>query len=75
VWDEETREIFSPDAWHEKRLKSWSGDVPDTSSQTVIHIYKNDELDRAITLGMTKMGLPDVVFDSISESSGEQSET
>ncbi len=72
VWDEETREIFSPDAWHEKRLKSWSGDVPDISSQTVIHIYKNDELDRAITLGMTKMGLPDVVFDSISESSGEQ---
>src|SRR6266481_8472731 len=59
----------SPDAWHERRLKSWSGDVPDISSQTVIHVYKKDELDRAITLGMTKMGLPDVVVDVISGSS------
>ena len=69
VWDEQTREVFTPDAWHERRLKSWSGDVPDISSQTVIHVYKKDELDRAITLGMTKMGLPDVVVDVISGSS------
>jgi hypothetical protein len=72
VWDEQTREVFSPDAWHERRLKSWSGDVPDISSQTVIHVYKKDELDRAITLGMTKMGLPDVVVDGISGSSSGQ---
>jgi uncharacterized protein YegJ (DUF2314 family) len=72
VWDEETREVFSPDAWQEKRLKSWSGDVPDISSQTVIHVYKKDELDRAITLGMTKMGLPDVVVDGSSWSSSRQ---
>src|SRR5258708_7201444 len=34
VWDEQTREVFTPDAWHERRLKSWSGDVPDISNQT-----------------------------------------
>jgi hypothetical protein len=72
VWDEETREVFSPDAWHEKRLMSWSGDVPDVSSETVIHVYKTDELERAITLGMTKMGLPDVVVDGIPWSSNRQ---
>ena len=72
VWDEETREVFSPDAWHEKRLKPWSGEVPDISGQTVIHVYKKDELERAITLGMTKIGLPDVVVDGISWSSNRE---
>jgi hypothetical protein len=33
VWDEETREVFSPNAWHEKRLKPWSGEVPDISAK------------------------------------------
>jgi uncharacterized protein YegJ (DUF2314 family) len=69
VWDEETREIFSADAWHDRRLKSWDGGVPDISSQTVVQTYKKDELLRAITLGMTKAGLPDVVVDDFSWSS------
>jgi len=72
VWDEETREVFSPDSWHEKRLKSWSGDVPDVSSQTVVQIYKKDELVRAISLGMKKVGLPDVVMDDLSWASEHQ---
>jgi len=63
VWDDETREVFTLDAWHGKRLKPWSGDVPDISSQTVVQTYKKDELVRAITLGMKKVGLPDVVMD------------
>ncbi len=61
VWDEETREIFSPDAWHEKRLASWGSGVPDISSQTTIHVYKKDDYVRAITLGIAKVGLPDVI--------------
>jgi uncharacterized protein YegJ (DUF2314 family) len=61
IWDEETREIFSPDAWQQKRLANWVGDVPDISSQITIHIYNNDISLRAITLGMVKIGLPDVV--------------
>ena len=61
VWDEETREVFSPDAWHQTRLASWTAEIPNVSSQTVIHIYKNDDYVRAISLGMAKMGLPDVV--------------
>src|SRR5262249_13561908 len=24
VWDAETRELFTPDAWHERRLASWT---------------------------------------------------
>ena len=72
VWDEGTREIFTPDAWHEKRLASWTDDVPDMSTQTVIHIYKDDEFVRAITLGMAKAGLPDVVVSDFTWSEENQ---
>ena len=66
VWDEETREIFSPDAWHKKRLESWTTESPDISTQTTIHAYQNAEYVRAITLGMAKVGLPDVVVNDFS---------
>lgn len=69
VWDDETREVFTPDAWHQKRLASWNTDTPDISSQTTIHVYNNGEYERAITLGMTKVGLPDVIVDELSWSS------
>ena len=72
VWDEETREVFSPDAWHQKRLASWTNEIPDVSTQTVIHIYPNGEYARAITLGMSKIGLPDVVVEESSWSSDNQ---
>jgi hypothetical protein len=72
VWDEETREVFSPDAWHQKRLATWNSEVPDVSGQTVIHIYPKGEYPRAITLGMSKMGLPDVVIEESPWSSENQ---
>lgn len=72
VWDGETREVFTPDAWHEKRLRPWSGDVPDISSQTVVQTYKKGELVRAITLGMKKVGLPDVIMDDFPWSSEDK---
>lgn len=69
LWDEETREVFTPDEWHKRRLDSWEGDTPDVLKHTVIHAYKGDKLVRAITLGMAKFGLPDVVVSDFSWSS------
>lgn len=63
LWDEETREIFTVDEWHKRRLESWQGDLPDVSQQTIIHAYQGDgQLVRSISLGMGKFGLPDVVI-------------
>lgn len=61
LWDEETREVFTPDAWHERRLGSWQGQVPDVTAHIVIHAYPSRGMVRAISLGMTKFGLPDLV--------------
>lgn len=66
VWDDETREVFTAEQWRIRRLDSWKGGVPDVSKQTVIHAYKNTDFVRAITLGMAKLGLPDVVVDEFS---------
>ncbi|HEY0821963.1 MAG TPA: hypothetical protein VGD46_24515, partial [Rhizobacter sp.] len=72
LWDEETREVFTPDEWRRRRLDSWSGGLPDAALQTVIHAYKGDKQVRAITLGMVKFGLPDVVIDDFSWSNNRQ---
>lgn len=72
VWDEETRELFTPDAWHERRLAGWTGQVPDLSSQITIHSYKNGEYVRAISLGMLKAGLPDIVVEELPWSASRQ---
>jgi uncharacterized protein YegJ (DUF2314 family) len=66
LWDEETREVFVPAEWEKERIEDWTEDVPDISSQTVIHAYKKEEYIRAITLGMRKFGLPDIVVDRFS---------
>lgn len=66
LWDEETREIFTPDEWHKRRLDSWAGETPDVLQHIVIHAYKSDKLVRAITLGMSKFGFPDVVVSDFS---------
>jgi uncharacterized protein YegJ (DUF2314 family) len=66
IWDEETREMFSPDAWHDRRLDTWANGLPDVSKHTVIHAYRGDTMVRAITLGMAKFGVPDVVVNDFS---------
>jgi uncharacterized protein YegJ (DUF2314 family) len=66
IWDETTREVFTPVEWERRRLTDWDERVPDITSHIVIHAYKKDEFVRAITLGMAKAGLPDVVADSFS---------
>ncbi|MDH6168433.1 uncharacterized protein YegJ (DUF2314 family) [Variovorax boronicumulans] len=66
LWDEETREVFTPDEWQKRRIDSWAGGIPDVSDHTVIHAYRTDTMVRAITLGMSKFGLPDVVVSDFS---------
>lgn len=65
IWDVETRELFTPDVWHERRIAGAAGKtvVPDISRHTTIHAYQSDQLLRGITLGMKKFGLPDIVVD------------
>lgn len=70
IWDGETRELFSPAAWDETRVAGWIEGRPHVPAHTTIHLYQNGDLNRAITLGMGKFGLPDVVANDHPRSSG-----
>ncbi|MBN1911633.1 MAG: DUF2314 domain-containing protein [Pirellulales bacterium] len=72
VWDEETRETFTPDEWDKRRIAEGTEDVPDISNHITIHVYSSGEHVRAITLGMAKFGLPDVVVDRFSWSDSKK---
>src|SRR5262249_40705350 len=63
VWDESTREVFTPEAWDRERLATWSEELPDVARHITIDAYKTDGGVRAVTLGMAKLGLPDVAVE------------
>lgn len=65
IWDEETREMFTPDAWKKIRVDSWEGQLPDVSRNITIHAYNDEGKVRAISLGMTKFALPDLVVNDM----------
>ena len=72
VWDDETRELFTPAALVEKRLSPPDHGFPDVRNHIVVHAYKNGEYIRAISLGMRKFGLPDIVVNDFSWSLNDQ---
>jgi uncharacterized protein YegJ (DUF2314 family) len=65
LWDADTREAFTPDKWHERRVLGWEGDLPDVLRHTTLHFYRDDQTFRAVTLGMSKFGEPDLVVEDI----------
>lgn len=71
IWDVESREAFTPAAWDEKRLDSWTEDVPPVSNHFVVHAYQDGEYVRAVSVGLTKIGLPDLVVEPTSWSSSD----
>lgn len=69
LWDDETRECFTPEAWEKARVASWTQRVPHLPDHVTIHIYRAGEFLRETTLGMGKFGLPDIVVNDVSSSS------
>ncbi len=64
IWDDDSRETFTPDAWHQRRVLGWAGDVPDVAHHTIVHIYEDGDGYRVVTLGMGKFGEPDIVVEN-----------
>jgi uncharacterized protein YegJ (DUF2314 family) len=68
LWDAETREYFSPRSWKEARLDGWSAGVPFVPAHVTFHIYRDGEALRLISLGMAKLGLPELVVEQVPQS-------
>lgn len=59
IWDEETRELYAPQVWNEKRLAATHVAFANTS----MHGYRlPSQLYRSVTFGMRKLGMPDMVM-------------
>src|SRR5262249_49790052 len=67
ICDETTRRYYSPKWWKTKRLAAWEGDLPDAYALVSIDFYRVEEKGsyRAISLGMSKLGLPEVVVNEM----------
>ena len=72
IWDGETRELFTPEALGQQRLGPFDHGFPDVRDHITIHAYKSDEYVRAVTLGMKKFGLPDIVVNEFAWSVSHQ---
>ena len=67
LWDEATRQVFSRAAWQDERIAPWQGAMPAVTHHTVIHFYQEGDASRAVTLGMSKFGLPEIVVNDLAK--------
>jgi len=63
--DENTRQLFAAASW-QARADTWTKEVPLAPAQFAVHIYRNGQLLRLVTLGLDKLGLPDLVANDVS---------
>lgn len=69
VHDQETREVFSVEAWRSTRTTE-SADLVTVSKHITIHGYRNGDYLRAVTLGMMKFGLPELAVSEFRSDEG-----
>lgn len=65
VEDEAQREVMTP-AVVGKKLEAWRGDFPDVRRHVSLDMYRDGELMRIVSLGMEKLGLPDISVAGVS---------
>ncbi|WNG40601.1 DUF2314 domain-containing protein [Archangium violaceum] len=68
LWDAETREYYAPQHWKQERMDTWYTNAPFVQAHITVHVYGEDENVRFITLGMAKLGLPDLVVEQVPRS-------
>lgn len=66
IADYNTIECFNTNSWRTKRVNNFYGEHKDVTGQITIHLYREDEFCRAVTLGMDKFCLPDISVKDIS---------
>ena len=60
VADYNSYEWFNSKSWNEKRVKNFTGPNKDIIHQISVHVYRDSEFCRAVTMGMDKFCLPDI---------------
>ena len=66
IADYNTIECLNTNSWRTNRVDNFYGEHKDITSQITIHLYRENEFCRAVTLGMDKFCLPDISIKDIS---------
>ena len=66
IADYNTFEFFNPSSWKVNRVNNFYGEHKNVLGQITIHLYRENEFCRAVTLGMDKFCLPDISVKDIS---------
>ncbi len=64
-WDDDTRQAMSVEAWNELRLTEWQDGTPPVDKHMTMHMYEDQGAVRLVTLGMAKLGLPDLSIPAV----------
>jgi hypothetical protein len=75
VWDETTLQLFGLAAWKRLRIDGWEGAIPDMRQHILLHYEARPEARRAVTVGMVKFGLPDLVVSDLAPRDAERMTT
>jgi len=66
IADYNTIEFFNTASWKANRVNNFNGEYKNVINQITIHLYRDNEFCRAVTLGMDKFCLPDISLKDIS---------
>jgi len=64
LWDESTRQLFSPEAWTE-RMAAGPSTKGERWRHFTVHNYRDGELIRQVSLGLGKFGVPELVNEGV----------
>lgn len=67
IYDAATLQLFDAGHWESFRLTGWNADTPVMSDHIMVHVYQHQGATRAVTRGMKKFGLPDLVSEGFDE--------
>lgn len=71
-FDVEFRRVVSPQRWSSERVTAQGQARHNVMHHVAIHAYRDDPWIRAVTVGMGKFGLPDLVVDELASQTGTQ---
>ncbi len=72
VWDYQTFDLFSAAEFRKRRVDSWISGRPDLTRHFVIQHYTNGDFERAVSGGLAKFGLPELVVSGYTRSTTNQ---
>lgn len=71
-WDESTRQLFGRDAWDERTKVVPAPTAEALIPHFTIHMYRNGEYIRLVTLGLSKLALPEIAVDNVAQGDGQR---